>query len=225
MRTDLSFSALLLATFALAAALPACGGNVSISGGGGSTGGAGAGGGTTTTPTTTMTTPTTTAPDDFYACDGPGQCMLATPGCCEACGSPELGTFAAINRAKLDAFNKYVCPEPTPCPACVSETDPNYFAYCQAGKCVAADVRTDPVSQCSADADCRLRNGTACCEDCGMVPAFVVAVSFQAPQSMEALECTPDIGCPKCLPQYPAGWTAACGASGHCSVTEAPPMP
>jgi hypothetical protein len=215
MRPLLSLSALLLSTFALAAAIPACGGNVSISGSNG--GSAGAGGGTTTT---------TTPAGDFYACDGPGQCMLATPGCCDACGSPELGAFVAINSAKLDAYNKYVCPEPTPCPGCIFELNPNYIAYCQAGKCVAADVRTDPVSQCASDVDCRLRNGTSCCEGCGMVPASVVAVSYKAPQSMEALECSPDdVGCPKCAAQYPDGWTAACGASGHCSVSEAPPKP
>ncbi len=224
MRTVPSLSALLFSTFALAAAIPACGGNVTLSGSNGGAAGAGTGGGGTTM-TSTTTTPTTTASDDFYACDGPGQCVLATPGCCPGCGVPELGAFVAVNSTKTDAYFKFVCPEPTPCPECVSQPNPNLFAYCQAGKCVAADVRSDPVSQCKTNDDCHLRNSASCCETCGVDPSNVVAVSFQAPQPLQTLVCAPDVGCPKCAAQYPDGWSAVCGDAAHCIVNGAPPNP
>lgn len=219
MRTLLLFS-----TLALAVALSACGGNVSVSTGGAGSGSGGSGGSTATT-TSTTTSGSTTPPDDFYSCDGPGQCVLATPGCCPGCGVPELGAFVAVNSAKTDAYFKFVCPEPTPCPECVSQPNPNLFAYCQAGKCVAADVRSDPVSQCKTDADCHLRNGSSCCETCGVDPSNVVAVSSQAPQPIETLVCPPDAGCPKCAAQYPDGWFAVCGEAGHCSIDGVPPNP
>lgn len=214
MRTLLCFS-----TLALLFALPACGGNVSISGS--SSGGSGGEGGTSGT-TTSGTTTSTTA--DFYACTGPGQCVLAVPACCSGCGIQEASAFEAVNGAQADAYFKHVCPEPTPCPACESQPNPNVFAYCDAGKCAVADVRAHPVSECGTDADCHLRNGAGCCETCGVDQNVVIAVSYLV-QDLQSLTCTPDAGCPKCLPQYPEGWTAVCTEMAHCAINPAPPSP
>lgn len=195
--------------FGLALSIVGCGGNVSVdstSGGGG-----GAGGGTTT-GTTTGTG------NDFTSCDGPGQCVLAVPGCCSGCGVPEVGDFAAVNSAKLDAYHTSVCPEETPCPACEGGINPNLFAYCDAGKCVAADVRTHAVSACATSADCHLRVGAGCCEGCGPVSESDLTVTSNAVPGLEALVCGPNAGCPECAPQYPPDVAPSCGGDGHCEL-------
>jgi hypothetical protein len=195
----------------------ACGGNVSVTGGAGGTGGSAAGGSAGSTTSSTTTSP----PADFASCDGPGQCVLATPGCCAKCGTTTVADFVAVNSAKAGDYQKSVCPSPQGCPDCAQIVDPNIFAYCSAGKCVVADVRTDPVSQCQTDSDCHLRNGSACCEDCGGPNASeVISVSYKAPQDLTSLVCAPDTGCPKCLPQYPPAYLPIC-ANGHCSIAAA----
>lgn len=214
MRKLLCFS-----TLALLFAVPACGGNVSVSGSGG--GGSGGAGGTTTGTTTTGTT---SSSDDFFSCNGPGQCVLAVPSCCSGCGIQEASAFEAVNAAKADAYFKDVCPEPMPCPECVSQPNPNLFAYCDSGKCAVADARTHPVSECGVDEDCHLRNGAGCCETCGVDPNVVIAVSSLV-QTIPSLTCAPDAGCPKCAAQYPEGWTAVCTEAAHCVVNPAPPSP
>lgn len=206
MRSTLLFTTLFLGLSSLA-----CGGNVNISSGG-------AGGSTGTGGSGATSTSTTTTPDDFTSCTGPGQCTLAVPGCCQACSMPELGDLAAINAAKADAYFNYVCPEPTPCPACDPPPNPNLFAYCKEGTCVAADVRQEPFSECTKNEDCRLRNTAECCETCTGSEGMLISVQTTADQEIKALMCGPDAGCPKCLPQYPAGASAVCGPSGHCSV-------
>lgn len=187
----------------------ACGGNVNVAGSGGS-------GGTGTGTGTAGSTSTSTSTEDFFSCSGPGQCTLASAGCCSQCGKPSLADFTAVNAAKLVAYHKFVCPEPVPCPECAPQFDPNLIAYCSAGKCIAADVRTDPLSACNTTADCHLRNGAECCESCGENQDAVIAVSYTANPQLADLMCTPDVGCPKCLPQYPPGLVPACGSDGHC---------
>ena len=205
MRTSLLFPSLLVCFASLA-----CGGNVSISqGGAGGDTSAGGGGASTTS---------TTAPDDFAACTGPGQCTLAVPGCCSSCEKPELGSLVAVNAEKAAAYFQFVCPEPTPCPACDPPSNPNLFAYCKAGTCVAADVRSEPFSECKADSDCRLRNTAECCETCLGDADSLIAVQTTAASAIMSLMCAPDAGCPKCLPQYPPEALAVCGADGHCAV-------
>lgn len=206
-----------LAFTAFASLAAGCGGNVTVgTGGSGATGAGGAGGsaGTTGTAGSGATgTPT------FGACNGPGECMLAVPGCCSPCGMPELGAFVAINVAEATEYHNAVCPEETPCPACDTSPNPNLFAYCDAGKCVAADVRQHPVSACATGQDCHLRYGSGCCEGCG--PASVsdlIAVSWDASPSLPALVCSPNADCPECLPGYPPEAAAFCADGGHCEV-------
>lgn len=216
MRSPLLFSSLTLCFVSLA-----CGGNVSVSGsGGGGTGGGtatGGSGGTTTTPTISTTSTTNLA--EVTACTGPGQCTLVFPGCCAPCQKPELGTLFAVNKDKAAAYLQFICPDPVPCPACDPPPNPNLFAYCKDGTCAAADVRNEAFSECSSDAQCRLRDTAGCCENCVAAEYELIAVQTNADQVLKALVCAPDEGCSKCLPQYPPGASAVCGESGHCAVS------
>lgn len=151
----------------------------------------------------------------FTACNGPGQCELVGTGCCGSCGTPELTGKTAVNSAQADAYFKSVCPEPVPCPACAEQPNPNLFAYCDSGNCRAVDVRTDALSACNTDADCRLRFGTDCCESCSGDTSQLVAVSVS--NDLGALTCSPNEDCPGCIPGYPPGAIAICNA-GHCMV-------
>lgn len=216
-------TSILLAALGLSVAPLACGGNVNVgskgAGGGATTSTTTTGTSTTTTTTVTSTsTSSTTATEDFAACTGSGQCTLAPKSCCGVCGSASLGDLAAVNSAKLGAFHAYVCPNPQACPNCAQMPNPNLFAYCNASECVAADVRTDPVSACAVDADCTLRAGSACCEACGdLTLGQIVAVSSKASPNLAGLVCGPDSGCPGCIANMPQGATAKC-AAGHCAV-------
>lgn len=208
----------LLLTAALGLILAGCGGTVSTSsssnggGGSGATTGTGASGGAGATGGAGGST------EDFVACDANTVCILTSPGCCQSCTGNDLSQYVAINAAKADAYFEHVCPEPTPCPGCDPLIDPNFFAYCEAGSCVAADVRTHAVSACATDADCRLRNGASCCEGCGPSELSVIAVATTANPQLASLVCVGDVSCVDCEPQYPLETMAVCGANGHCEV-------
>ena len=193
------------ALFLLAAlgATTGCGGDVS--GGSGGTGGSGAG---TTTSTTTATT-------TYDSCDGPGQCVITHGGCCAGCGMPEAETVVAVNAAQIEGYRESVCPEGGACPACATQLNPNLFAYCDAGHCRAADVRTHAVSACATSADCTLRFGTDCCEPCGGSNEMLTAVSGAG--GLSSLVCGAFMPCPPCVPQYPTDATVICDL-GHCQV-------
>lgn len=204
----LRFSPLLVLVAAMAA--PACGGSVVGTGGG-------AGNGTTTTNTGTTTTSSTgtTTNTGIDACTGPGQCILVSTGCCPGCGIAQLGSMTAINADHQEEYYQDLCPEPVACPACESAPNPNLFAYCEAGHCVAADVTTHAVSACVTDSDCHLRNGSACCEEC--IGSVDQLIAVGAGNDLVGLTCGPNEGCPKCLPVYPQDAVALC-AGGHCAV-------
>ncbi|MFT3775746.1 MAG: hypothetical protein QM820_61145 [Minicystis sp.] len=174
----------------------ACGGNVTVS----NTGGAGGSG---------------VEPIGFADCSGPGQCVLVTNGCCDTCGEPTLGVLVPINGALATQFHTAVCPSQPPCPKCATQNNPNLFAYCEEGHCRGNDVRVDPVSDCTADDDCTLRDGLACCESCFGDTSQLVAVAKSA--NLSALLCAPGQACDECAPQYPDIASAIC-VSGHCEV-------
>jgi hypothetical protein len=203
----------------LALSIAGCGGNVSVAAGGaGGTGGTGNSGGNTGT-STTATTVTTTPVNDFTACNAPGQCVLAAAGCCGPCGTPELDAYVAINGVNEPAFHKSVCPEEPPCVPCETTPNPNLFAYCDAGHCVAADIRTHAVSLCKTAADCRLRWGADCCEGCGLASlSDLTSVASTEMPTLETLVCAPEVGCPKCAAQYPSDANPVCGSDGHCEI-------
>lgn len=188
-------------------ALPAaggCGGSV-----------VGGNGGTGTGASGTTGTSTGAGGAAFDLCSGPGQCVLVKNGCCDPCGMPELGDLTAIDGARAGEYAKLTCPEPLPCPACATATNPNLFAYCDGDHCKGADTRTDPVGACTADADCMLRFGTGCCDACAGDPSQLTAVNKNS--NLASLVCAPGTGCPGCIPAYPPDAVALCQA-GHCTV-------
>ena len=172
---------------------------------------------------------------EFTACTGPGQCELAAKTCCGTCGVPTLADLTGVNREKRPALQQELCSEdPGPCPDCAEGIAPNLAAFCVEGTanadprptlkstCAAIDVRTDAVSACATDADCRLRY-TGCCEACGEVPELLLAVSQTGAADYQKQVCAPDIVCGKCAVQYPAGFKAVCNASTkHCEVASSP---
>lgn len=161
---------------------------------------------------------------DFAACNGPGQCTLVASGCCDACGMPQLSGLTAVNKENVPEFKKEVCPEPEQCPGCETKFNPNLFAYCESGKCVGADMRTDPVSQCHKPADCKLRFGAGCCESCTGTEEQLTSVAINNENDLKSLVCSPGTVCENCMPQYPMGPIVDCGAEGHCKVVVfAPP--
>jgi hypothetical protein len=89
---------------------------------------------------------------------------------------------------------------------------------CVRNQCVVSDIRTSPVTACKQQTDCRLRNGTQCCEGCA---GFDQYVSVRNDGSFEKQACSGGpIGCPACLPQPPANVVSYCNdQTGHCEVS------
>jgi hypothetical protein len=155
----------------------------------------------------------------WAACTAPGQCQLAAKGCCGTCGTPAITDVNGVNINEGAAYQADNCPGPIPpCPACVSQINPELAAFCVAKTCTPIDVRSDDVSACSTDADCRLRY-SGCCESCAdAAPSLVIALSQSGAATYQSQVCAPDQACDKCAPLYPASMTAVCAASKHCVV-------
>jgi hypothetical protein len=156
----------------------------------------------------------------YAVCDGPGQCLALVPGCCGGCGAPTLDDVTGVNADKQDDFRAATCGDPHPvCPACPTMPEPNLVAFCEQGSCRAHDVRVEDVSSCSKDEDCMLR-AASCCEPCSPSAFELIAVAKDRAADYRAKMCSPDQACSKCMPMYPAGWTASCATDGHCHVVE-----
>jgi hypothetical protein len=160
---------------------------------------------------------------DIYSCSAQNDCVLAPDGCCGGpCGMPELKDYTAVNRRHTTDFAKITCPPtdaPSTCPGCVLYPNPNLFARCTPSGCVGVDLRTDSLSGCSTDADCRIRY-PGCCESCGGPPTSLMALRKDAEGELLKTICdasgTP---CPPCVPSYPAGASAMCDpGTRHCVV-------
>ena len=193
----------------------ACGGEVFVGGTGGS--GAGASGGTGPGGSGA-------GGHDFTACDGPAQCVLRPESCCGQCGAATPGDMIGLHQDWVDDYLGAHCAT-LDCPACFMPQEPDLFAYCHAGHCVAADVRVHELSACNTASDCVVRWGLDCCEGCGLAPPEeLVALSWNGLGALGGLVCPADWGCPDCLVQYPPDVTATCTA-GHCEVTFLPPPP
>ncbi|WP_437936587.1 BPTI/Kunitz domain-containing protein [Sorangium sp. So ce341] len=154
---------------------------------------------------------------DMAACAAPGDCVLASPRCCAACNPNDAHAFVAVHRdAATDFWNTLGCGDVAcaPCPE-VSEAESTgqYFAAaCEAGRCVVLDVRESPLTECAQDADCALRDGVGCCEECS--GKGIVALNQSA--DIESIVCPEGFGaCPPCAPVYPEGMTAVC-LEGRC---------
>ncbi|WP_438016267.1 BPTI/Kunitz domain-containing protein [Sorangium sp. So ce315] len=154
---------------------------------------------------------------DMDTCAAPGDCVLASPRCCASCDPVDARAYVAIHRDATDDYwastgcGDVAC---APCPP-VSEADSTsqYFtAACESGRCVVLDVRESPLTECTKDTDCVLRDGVGCCEGCD--GKGVVALNQSA--DLRALVCPEGFGaCPPCAPVYPEGMTAVC-AEGRC---------
>jgi hypothetical protein len=158
---------------------------------------------------------------DFSKCDGTTQCILATPGCCAACGPVTLASFVAIDATQAGAFRSATCTAPMPCPNCASIPDPNFVAACRSGSCTAIDLRTDAISACTTDADCRLRWGGDCCE-CGAPLYDLISIASANEAQLDAILCAPATTCTRhCAPSpYPTDKKPVCNPTTlHCEVS------
>jgi len=159
----------------------------------------------------------TTSPPKFGACAAPGTCVLALATCCGSCGEPKLSDKSAINRTEVDAYRTFVCPVPEPCPRCATMQQPNFQAFCRTGRCAAIDVRTDTVSRCVRDADCRLRFAN-CCE-CPASSEDLIAIAVDKESEYSSQVCAPGTPCPDCAVMYPTDRKARCNTSTqHCYI-------
>jgi hypothetical protein len=157
---------------------------------------------------------------NYDACAQPADCMLASPGCCGVCDSPNVTThdFVAYNRKYAD--KNVTCSGTVACGACPPpEGEPslyNFVPSCEKQQCVVADLRTNAATACKTDADCKLRRGTSCCPSCAP-DAPLIAVRNDG--SFEKLVCgtllPPCAACGEPTDPYVEAW---CGDAGHCEV-------
>lgn len=214
----LSVLALLFAAASIGTATTACSSQTVVDapgGGGAGTGGGATGGGGSGT-----------GGAGFDECNGPGQCVVAVPGCCGTCGMPTLASVEPIASTQQDEFYAATCPNPegTPCPGCASFPNGNLFAYCEGGRCREADMTASPFSACTQPSDCALRWGTGCCPGCSgsWEPGLggdLVAVATSQLAAFTSEVCAGDVACDDCAPDFPPGAAADCIA-GHCAVIE-----
>jgi hypothetical protein len=181
------------------------GGNAGQSGKGGASGAGAVGGGS----------------PDLDACETPFDCTLVSTHCCAPCQG-ELRDFVAINVAhRQEFFDSRSCGpiacEPCPAPDPTADYQRYFIATCAgAGQCVPVDLRSVGAVDCDTDADCHLRNGTACCEECAENESSLVVYNLSS--WLEDLACgTESTGCPDCAPQHPAEFVALCQA-GLCEL-------
>jgi hypothetical protein len=165
------------------------------------------------------------ASSSYDDCKGPGECQIAYDTCCGTCGTATLDDLAPINGALSGAYHQALCGDPPPpCPECAGDIPVDFFAYCEAGTCVEADVRLHVLSECNVASDCVLRWGLGCCEQCGTADPYyggLVAVSTNGQMLLPQFVCGPlDGDCPPCVPDYPPEVSAECVA-GHCVVVVA----
>lgn len=156
---------------------------------------------------------------EWTPCSAPSDCFLASNGCCDVCGQPELADVDAIHQLDTAMHRGMVCDDPNPiCPGCPSMRNPRLFAECVDSQCVVGDVITDAVSECTADEDCRLRTPD-CCE-CGAVtaPDMLIAIRVDAETEWRSRVCDPTVDCGACEPGYSTAVQAACSRAGRCIV-------
>jgi hypothetical protein len=153
---------------------------------------------------------------NYDACKVPSDCVLGSNGCCGVCDGPDVSArdFVAYNKAYAGQLQQCdvacgACPPPE-----LDGTLRYFLPNCVGGACVVEDLRTSDASACASADDCRLRNGTSCCEGCG--GNDLVAVRNDG--SFEEQVCGDVI--PPCLPcdaPLPGDARALCDG-GHCSV-------
>jgi trypsin inhibitor len=160
---------------------------------------------------------------NYDACKVAQDCVLASPGCCGVCDGPGVSKhdFIAYNQANVGLVSTCgngnvacgACPEPEPGQGTTQFFVPN----CVAGECVVEDIRESDVTACTAAEDCKLRMGTACCENCAGGGGDVVAVRNDG--SFEKLVCGDVLPpCSACEPPVRIFADASCNPNGRCEV-------
>jgi hypothetical protein len=168
----------------------------------------------------------------YDACQAPTDCLVTGTGCCGICDSPGITAhdliaynqqYGGLPTCGGVAFDAEAPANPGPgmapiaCPPCQPAPDGalrHFIPTCVQGECGVEDLRTSPTTSCQTDMDCRLRNGTACCEGC--TPQNVIAVRNDG--SFEKLACgNGPQACPDCAAIPPADAMAKC-IEGRCTV-------
>lgn len=174
------------------------------------------------------------------ACRLPSDCAIVPVGCCAVCDGPNvsIAQFTAYNELYADQYRCSVAQDaapapggagiglPAPCTPCAAPVPGQgtlkYFVPdCVQGQCVVQDLRTSPLTACMSDQECRLRNGTSCCEGCGGADQYV---AVRSDGSFEKAACgDAPTACPECLPALPVNMVAYCADTGHCGVAYVAP--
>jgi hypothetical protein len=167
---------------------------------------------------------------NYDACNVPSDCVVTGTSCCGICdgGGITEHDLIAYNRqytgflqcgiafdaaggtGSSGAAAPIAC-APCPLPPADQRTLKYFVPDCVAGQCVVEDLRTSPVTACKATSDCKVRNGTGCCEGCSGGDPFAV----RNDGSFEKLVCSASTACAACLPA-PSGAVPYCGENGHC---------
>jgi hypothetical protein len=198
----------------------ASGGSSGVTGSGGTTGGSSGSAGSGAATGGVGGTGGSAGTNQWGACSLTSECVVRPASCCGSCGAATRRDAIAIHRANADGYTLAMCQD-TGCPACDAPQDPTLIGHCENGACQVVDLLAQPLTECSADVDCRVR--TASCCECGGNTALEALIAIRADSEAEyrQLACDPGTDCGKCAVIYPEGAVAVC-MDGRCTVTGAP---
>ncbi len=172
---------------------------------------------------------------NYDACKLPTDCVVTGGGCCGVCDGPDLSAHDLIAYNKQYGISLLCGGGPLPgaagdaapgvgapiaCPSCAAPASgtgmlKNFVPNCVEGQCVVEDLRESAASACKVNTDCKLRNGTSCCEAC--TANDLVAVRSDG--SFEKLVCGGELPpCLACVPNGSPNAFASCSPAGHCIV-------
>mgnify|MGYP006280217217 CR=1 FL=1 len=157
------------------------------------------------------------AAGSWSSCSKSSECMLRKNNCCGWCGKPMLSDLDAVNRNRTSQHDKAVCPQPKPCPLCVSAPiPPGFKARCKKSMCQKVDLSS--YNSCTLDTDCRVRT-LDCCEDCrsDTNKGALVAINVNQASKVKKALCPPNPTCARCPISYPSSVKAVC-QQGTCKL-------
>jgi len=145
-------------------------------------------------------------------CEVPADCVIAPRTCCGECGAATERDSVAVPRAWRDEGRITCEGAANSCPDCFQENDPTLIATCQAHECRVVALMREPITACTADAECVLRPAQ-CCE-CGA--SSFLAVRRDSVDQLDRLLCGEEpVACPECVGRPPEGVLARC-TEGRC---------